>query len=439
MPIRIDETHDPKRMSWVASAQGHPEFPIQNLPLGIFSVGGGVPHGGVAIGDKIFDLQAALDAGLFSGVAQRAAQAAAGSTLNSIMALDGGARTALRKRVSALLAADGAQRQMVEGLAGKLLHDAAACRMHLPAVIGAYTDFFAGIEHAANGGRRRGQNPPLAPNYKYVPVAYHSRASSICPSGSAIRRPNGQRLVGTASVPSFGPCLKLDFELELGVWIGAGNALGEPIPIAQAGEHVAGLCLLNDWSARDVQRWEMAPLGPFLSKNFGSTISPWVIAIEALAPFRIAQPPRPADDPKPLDYLWDAEDQNSGAFDIRLEVTISSESMRAKGLPAKRVSVSNTRYLYWTLAQMVAHHTCGGCNLAPGDLFGSGTVSAPDPSGYGSIAELSYDGEKPFEIAPGEQRSFLENGDELTLRAHASRDGFVSIGFGDCSGRIVSG
>jgi fumarylacetoacetase len=197
--------------------------------------------------------------------------------------------------------------------------------------------------------------------------------------------------------------------------------------------------LLNDWSARDIQRWEMAPLGPFLSKNFGSTISPWVITIEALAPFRIAQPPRPADDPRPLDYLWDAEDQNSGAFEIGLKVTISSASMRAKGLPAKRVSVSNTRYLYWTLAQMVAHHTCGGCNLAPGDLFGSGTVSAPDPSGYGSIAELSYDGEKPFEIAPGEQRSFLENGDELTLRAHAARAGFVSIGFGDCSGRIVSG
>jgi fumarylacetoacetase len=355
------------------------------------------------------------------------------------MALDSGARAVLRKRVSALLAADGAQRQKVEGLAGKLLHEASACRLHLPAAIGAYTDFFAGIEHASNGGRRRGQNPPLAPNYKYVPVAYHSRASSICPSGTPIRRPNGQRLVGAASAPSFGPCLKLDFELELGVWIGAGNALGEPIPIAQAGEHVAGLCLLNDWSARDIQRWEMAPLGPFLSKNFGSTISPWVITIEALAPFRIAQPPRPAGDPKPLDYLWDAEDQNSGAFDIGLEVTISSESMRAKGLPAKRVSLSNTRHLYWTLAQMVAHHTCGGCNLAPGDLFGSGTVSAPDSSGYGSIAELSYDGEKPFEIAPGERRSFLENGDELTLCAHASRDGFVSIGFGDCSGRIVSG
>jgi fumarylacetoacetase len=439
MPIRIDETHDPKRTSWVASAQGHSEFPIQNLPLGIFSVGGGVPHGGVAIGDKIFDLQVALDAGLFSGEAQRPAHAAAGSTLNSIMALDSGARAVLRKRVSALLAADGAQRQKVEGLAGKLLHEASACRLHLPAAIGAYTDFFAGIEHASNGGRRRGQNPPLAPNYKYVPVAYHSRASSICPSGTPIRRPNGQRLVGAASAPSFGPCLKLDFELELGVWIGAGNALGEPIPIAQAGEHVAGLCLLNDWSARDIQRWEMAPLGPFLSKNFGSTISPWVITIEALAPFRIAQPPRPAGDPKPLDYLWDAEDQNSGAFDIGLEVTISSESMRAKGLPAKRVSLSNTRHLYWTLAQMVAHHTCGGCNLAPGDLFGSGTVSAPDSSGYGSIAELSYDGEKPFEIAPGERRSFLENGDELTLCAHASRDGFVSIGFGDCSGRIVSG
>lgn len=434
---RIDETHDPKRTSWVQSAQGHPEFPIQNLPLGIFSGAGGGPRGGVAIGDSIFDLAAALEAGLFDGDARRAAQAAAGPTLNPWMALGGGPRAALRKRLFALLAADSAERAQVESLAGKLLHAAAQCHLHLPAAVGAFTDFFAGIEHAANGGRRRGQNPPLAPNYKYVPVAYHSRASSVRPSGTAIRRPRGQRLVGAAAAPTFGPSLKLDFELELGVWIGAGNALGEPIPIAHAGDAIVGLCLVNDWSARDIQRWESAPLGPFLSKNFGTTVSPWVITTEALAPFRIPQPARPAGDPRPLDYLWDDQDQASGAFDIDLEVLLSSASMRTKALPPKRVSASNAKHLYWTLAQMVAHHTCGGCNLAPGDLFGSGTVSAPDPSGYGSIAELSHDGERPFEIAPGERRSFLEDGDEVTFRAHARREGFVPIGFGECSGRIV--
>jgi fumarylacetoacetase len=437
MSTRIDETHDPKRTSWVASAQGHAEFPIQNLPLGVFSVGNGAPRGGVAIGERILDLGAALDAGLFSGEAERAARAAAGASLNPLMALGAGPRAALRKRLSALLAADAPERSRAEVLAGKLLHDAAACRLHLPATIGAFTDFFAGIEHAANGGRRRGQNPPLAPNYKYVPVAYHSRASSIRPSGLPIRRPNGQRLVGTDSTPTFGPCLKLDFELELAVGIGAGNDLGEPIAIGHAAEHVFGLGLVNDWSARDIQRWESAPLGPFLSKNFGSTVSAWVITPEALAPFRIAQPRRPEGDPRPLEYLWDDDDQASGAFDIDLEVSIQSAVMRAKGQPGKRVSVSNTKHLYWTLAQLVAHHTCGGCNLAPGDLFGSGTVSAPDPSGYGSIAELSYDGERPFEIAPGERRSFLEDGDEVVFRAHARRDGFVPIGFGECSGRII--
>jgi fumarylacetoacetase len=437
MAFPTDETHDPKRQSWVASAQGHPEFPIQNLPLGIFSSGSDAPRGGIAIGDKIFDLNAGLQAGLFTGEAERAAQSALGGTLNALLALGSGPRAALRKRVSSLLAADGPERAKAEGIASNLLHDASSCTVHLPAAIGAYTDFFAGIEHAANGGRRRGQNPPLAPNYKYVPVAYHSRASSVRPSGNAIRRPNGQRLIGNAQVPTFGPCTKLDFELELGIWVGSGNALGEPVPIARAAEHIAGLCLLNDWSARDIQRWESAPLGPFLSKNFGSTISPWVITAEALAPFRIAQPPRPAGDPKPLDYLWDDEDQRCGAFDIELEVLFSTETMRAKGMPAQRVSVSNTRHLYWTIAQMVAHHTCGGCNLAPGDLFGSGTVSAPDPSGYGSIAELSFDGEKPFDLPSGEKRAFLENGDEVILRAHAKRAGYVSIGFGECKGRIV--
>ena len=438
MPATIDETHDPKRSSWVASAQGHPEFPIQNLPFGVFSVGNQEPRGGVAIGDKILDLRAALDAGLFSGEPLRAAQAAAGASLNPLMALGAKPRTALRKRLSSLLSADAPERTKVEGLSAKILHEQSACRMHVPAEIGAFTDFFAGIEHAANGGRRRGQNPPLAANYKYVPVAYHSRASSIRASGVPIRRPHGQRLVGAATTPTFGPCLKLDFELEVAVWIGTGNALGAPIAIGDAADHVFGLGLVNDWSARDIQRWESAPLGPFLSKNFGTTISPWIVTVEALAPFRIAQPARPAGDPRPLEYLWDEDDQASGAFDIELEVLLSSASMRARRESAKRVSVSNTKHLYWTIAQMVAHHTCGGCNLEPGDLFGSGTVSAPDASGYGSIAELSYDGERPFEIAAGEKRSFLEDGDEVVFRAHARREGFAPIGFGECSGTIVA-
>jgi fumarylacetoacetase len=438
MPFALDETHDPKRTSWLESARGHSEFPIQNLPLGVFSSGASAPRAGIAIGDGIFDIVAALEADLFTGEAKRAAEAASAGALNELLQLGPESRNALRRRISSLLAADGPEGRQAAGLRSRLIHDASACTLHLPVAIGAYTDFFAGIEHAANGGRRRGQNPPLAPNYKYVPVAYHSRASSIRPSATPLRRPQGQRLLGDSQLPQFGPSTKLDFELELGIWVGCGNELGAPIPISRAGEHVAGLALLNDWSARDIQRWESAPLGPFLSKNFGTTVSPWIVTAEALAPFRIAQPPRPAGDPRPLDYLWDDEDQRSGAFDIDLEVSISTEAMRAKGMPAHRVSRSNTRHLYWTIAQMVAHHTCGGCNLAAGDLFGSGTISAPDPSGYGSMAELSYDGAKPFSLPSGEKRAFLEDGDEVIFAAHARRAGYISIGFGECRGRVLA-
>jgi fumarylacetoacetase len=354
------------------------------------------------------------------------------------MALGAGPRRALRRRVSALLAADGAERVRVEKLAGTLLHDMARCTLHLPAKIGAFTDFFAGIHHATNAGLRRNANPPLTSNYKYVPVAYHSRASSVRPSGFAVRRPHGQREVGAPNQPEFGPSLKLDFELELGNWIGPGNALGEPVPVAHAAEHIVGLCLLNDWSARDIQRWESAPLGPFLAKNFCTTVSPWVVTLEALAPFRIAQPPRPAGDPQPLQYLWGDADQKGGAFDIELDALLLTPAMRAKKLPPQRIAVSNTKHLYWTIAQMVAHHTCGGCNLEAGDLFGSGTISAPDETGYGSFAELSYDGKKPLALASGETRAWLEDGDELILRAHARRDGNVSIGFGECRGTIAA-
>jgi len=438
MPELIDETHDAERKSWVLSANGHLEFPIQNLPFGVFSPNTGAPRGGVAIGDKVLDISAALDAGLFSGDAEKGAAAAAGTTLNPLMALGRGTRAALRKRLSALLALDGAERAKVEKLSAKLLHAMADCTLHVPAAVGDYTDFFAGIHHASNAGARAGRQPPLMPNYKHVPVAYHSRASSVVPSGVAVRRPHGQRVLAGERAPAFGPCLKLDFELELGVWIGPGNALGKPIPIAQAGEHIVGFCMLNDWSARDIQRWEMAPLGPFLAKNFATTVSPWVVTMEALAPFRRSQQKRPDGDPQPLPYLLDQADQEQGAFDVGIEALVSTAAMREKGMPPHRLASSNLDHLYWTVAQMVAHHTCGGCNLRPGDLFGSGTISAPDPTGYGSLAELSDDGNRRIALPSGETRTFLEDGDEIILRATARREGFATIGFGECRGQVVA-
>ena len=433
----IDETHDPRRESWVASARGHTEFPIQNLPFGVFSRPGGTPHGGVAIGDMIFDLRAGLEAGLFSGEPATAADAASGPALNPLMALGKGPRLALRRQLSALLSADNPDRAKIESLSARLLHNAADCTLHLPAVIGSFTDFFAGIHHARNGGMRRDPNNPLNPNYKYVPVAYHSRASSVRPSGVPIKRPSGQRKAANENAPTFGPAQKLDYELELAVWIGPGNELGEPIPIGRAADHVFGLGLVNDWSARDVQGWESQPLGPFLGKNFGSTVSPWVITTEALAPFGVSQPARPGGDPRPLPYLWDDADQRTGAFEIALEALLLTEGLRAKGLPPHRMSVSNTTDLYWTIAQLVAHHTCGGCNLAAGDLFGTGTISGPTPEGYGSLMELSADGQRQITLASGETRTFLETGDEVIFRAHCRKNGAVPIGFGECRARII--
>jgi fumarylacetoacetase len=438
----IDETHDAKRQSWVASANGHPEFPLQNLPFGVFSppgnsVSGGDPRGGIAIGEMIFDLRAAAEAGLFSGSAETAAKAATGPALNPLMALGAGPRRDLRRHVSALLATDGGGRSKAEPLAARLLHRAADCSLHMPARVGNFTDFFAGIHHATNGGRRRDPNNPLNPNYKYVPVAYHSRASSVREAGVPVKRPNGQRKLPDEAAPSFGPCRKLDYELELAVWIGRGNRQGEPIRIAEAGEHIFGLGLVNDWSARDIQQWESAPLGPFLGKSFASTVSPWIVTLEALEPFRLAQPPRPTSDPHPLPYLWDDRDQQSGAFDIALESLILTPQLRERGADASRVSHSNTTDLYWTLAQLVAHHTCNGCNLEAGDLFGTGTISGPSEEGWGSLSEQSMDGSRTLTLASGEKRSFLEDGDEAIFRAHCRKDGFAQIGFGECRARIV--
>jgi fumarylacetoacetase len=431
----IDETHDPARRSWLASANDHADFPIQNLPLGVFAPAGGTPRGGIAIGDEIFDLAAALERGLFDGLAAKAAQAACGASLNPLFALGGAARSALRARVSAILDADGKERTRIEDL--RLLHRAADCRLELPAAIGDYTDFFAGIHHATNAGKLFRPDNPLLPNYKYLPIGYHGRASSITVSGADVRRPNGQRKPASEAIPSFGPSRSLDYELELGVWIGPGNALGTPVAIADAANHIAGFCLLNDWSARDIQAWENQPLGPFLGKSFATTISPWVVTPEALAPFATAQAARPAGDPQPLPYLIDAADQAGGAFDIELEVSLLTPGLQAKGLTPHQLARSNTRHLYWTVAQLVAHHACGGCNLRPGDLFGTGTVSGPDDTALGSLLEVSAGGRRPVTLASGETRRFLEDGDSVIMRARCRRDGFATIGFGECRGTIA--
>ena len=325
----------------------------------------------------------------------------------------------------------------IEGLQAQLLHRAADCELALPALVGDYTDFFAGIHHATNAGKLLRPDNPLLPNYKYVPVGYHGRASSVVVSGTPVRRPHGQRKPAAEPVPSFGPSRNLDFELELGVWIGPGNELGTPIAVSAAAEHIAGFCLLNDWSARDIQAWEYQPLGPFLGKSFCTTVSPWVVTPEALAPFRIPQPGRPEEDPQPLPYLFDRTDQMTGAFDIALEVYLSTPGMEGKQLPPHRLATSNARHLYWTVAQLVAHHSCGGCNLRPGDLFGTGTVSSPEPEGLGSLLEISAGGRRSIELPSGETRRFLEDGDSVILRAHCRREGYVSIGFGECRGTIM--
>jgi fumarylacetoacetase len=435
---RLDNTHDPKRQSWVTSANGHPDFPIQNLPIGTFSLpGSGDRRGGIAIGDMILDLGATAEAGLFAGPARDAAEATSSGSLNELFALGEPTRQALRARASELLDAKGLDRKRVEEIGGRLLHRAADCTLHLPARIGDYTDFYVGIHHATNVGKVFRPDNPLLPNYKHVPIGYHGRSSSIVPSGTPVRHPSGQLKAADLPVPVFGPSQRLDYELELGIWVGTGNALGHPIPIGEADRHVAGFGLLNDWSARDIQGWEYQPLGPFLSKNFGTTISPWVVTPEALAPFRTAQNPRSEGDPRPLPYLWDDRDQREGALDLDLAVFLMTPGLREKGLQPHRVALSSTRHMYWTVAQLIAHHTSNGCNLQPGDLFGSGTISGPDATGFGSLLETTRGGQDPIRLESGEERRFLEDGDEVILSARTPTvESFAQIGFGECRGTI---
>ena len=423
----VDHTHAPELTSWVASANGHADFPIQNLPLGVFSRAGEDKRIGVAIGDMVLDVRAAFDAGLISGKAE----VLKADSLNAYMGLAPQERLALRHGVSALLS-DEANKAATEAY----LYAAADCTLHLPARIGDYTDFYVGIHHAMNVGALFRPDNPLLPNYKHVPIGYHGRASSIRVSGTPVVRPNGQTKAPTADAPSFGPTKRLDYELEIGVWIAQGNELGQTIDIDDALDHVAGFCLLNDWSARDFQAWEYQPLGPFLAKNFMSTISPWVVTTEAMAPFFVAQKPRPEGDPQPLPYIWSEADQAGGALSVNLKVSLSSEAMREEGTPAVQLSEGPSTNMYWTVAQIVTHHASNGCNLNAGDLLGSGTISAPERSGYGSLLEITRGGAEPVEI-PGGTRTFAEDGDQITLSAQARAEGRVSIGFGPCEAVIL--
>lgn len=425
--IAVDATHDPALACWVSGAEAHPHFPIQKLPLGIFSPPDAALRVGTAIGDHTLDLSGCV--ALFPEAIR---PALACTTLNALFALAGSERLALRRRVSALLS-EGAHRAAVE----PMLHLAADCVLHLPCSVGDYTDFYVGIHHAENIGRLFRPDAPLLPNYKWVPIGCHGRASSVRPSGVPVIRPNGQRKAPDEAAPSFGPSRRLDHELEMGIWIAGATTLGQPVPIDGAPAHIAGLCLLNDWSARDIQAWEYQPLEPFLAKNFHTSVSPWVVTAEALAPFRISQPPRAQSDPRPLPYLWSDADQAHGAYGIELTTTLSTAAMRKAALAPHRLSHGTATSMYWTIAQIITHHTSNGCSLSPGDLMGTGTISAQDRNGLGSLMEITKGGTQGVELPSGESRTFLEDGDELALTATARADGAVPIGFGECRAVIL--
>jgi fumarylacetoacetase len=424
----MNATHDPHRQSWVDSAnRPGGAFPIQNLPLGVFAGASGATIG-VAIGDRILDLR-----GCANLLPAATAEACAAATLNPLMALGPGCWSPLRARLSDLLRADhpGA-RDHQRTLAPHLLPMADATMLK-PATIGGYTDFYASIDHATNVGRLFRPENPLLPNYKYVPLAYNGRASSIVVSGTPVQRPAGQIVSAPGGAPHFASSRALDYELEVGFFVGPGNRLGEMIAIEDAASHLFGVCLMNDWSARDIQAWEYRPLGPFLAKSFATTISPWIVTMEALAPFRTPAFVRPAQDPPPLGYLASEQDLQEGGIDLTLEVYLRSARMRE----AVRLSRGSLRHHYWTAAQLLTHHASNGCNLEPGDLLGSGTVSGPADEARGCLLEITRNGRECLALPSGESRCFLEDGDEVSFRGYCERPGFASIGLGECRGTIT--
>ena len=441
MTTILDSTHDPKLKSWVESAN-HPDtdFPLQNLPYGVFRRSGSSegPRVGVAIGDCVLDIAGCQGDGVFRTDASAAAEVCAASSLNPLMALGQAHWKALRRELHDLLLADGSRAE-TKGVARKHLLPRSEAQLLLPVEIGDYTDFYASIYHATNVGRMFRPDNPLLPNYKYVPIAYHGRASSIVLSGSGVGHPSGQTRPDALAPPQFGPSRQVDYELEVGFFVGTGNALGQPIAIESAADNIFGLCLLNDWSARDIQAWEYQPLGPFLAKNFATTISLWVVTLEALAPFRVAAFERPADDPQPLPYLLSPDDQRYGGIDLTLEVFLRTRKMKQQEMAPFRLSRGNFRDMYWTIAQMLAHHASNGCNLRTGDLLASGTVSGSSNDALGCLLELTKRGANAIALPNGEERRFLEDGDEVILRGYCEREGFARIGFGQCAGTLVAG
>jgi fumarylacetoacetase len=427
----LNHTHDPALRSWVDSAQAVGcDFPIQNLPHGVFRRRGTVEafRGGVAIGDRILDLAQAAAIGAFADDIRAAAQAAAAASLNEFMAMGASAWRPLRAELSRVLREGAAERT---GLAACLVPQVDA-EHAVPARIGDYTDFFTSYDHMINAGRVFQPDAPPLPNFKWLPIGYHGRASTVVVSGTPCHRPQGQTRAPGAASPSFGPSQRLDYEMELGLFVGPGNKDGRAIALPEADDQVFGMVLLNDWSARDMQGWESMPLGPFLSKNFLTSISPWIVTTEALAPYRCALP-RTADDPPSLPYL----DVGAGArpsFDIQLEVQLHTA---AGGDRAMTLSRSSYRHAYWAPSQLIAHHSSNGCRLRPGDLMGTGTQSGPGVGEQGCLLELTRGGRDPLRLHSNEQRAYLEDGDTVVLRAWCERDGAARIGFGECRGTLL--
>jgi fumarylacetoacetase len=432
----IDATHDPQLRSWVESANvAGTDFPIQNLPFCVFRRAGSAEafRGGVAIGDAVLDLGALHELRPLEGLAAQALGACAGPFLNELMGFGPEASVALRAGLSAALATG----SMLASRLHPLLVPQRSVEHSVAARVGDYTDFYASIHHATAVGRLFRPDNPLLPNYKWLPVAYHGRASSVRVSGYDFRRPAGQVLPPGAARPELARTRRLDYEVEMGIFVGRGNELGRSVPLSQAESHLFGLCLLNDWSARDIQAWEYQPLGPFLAKSFATTVSPWIVTLEALAPFRSAWI-RPPGEPPPLAYLDDDTQHAAGAIDVQLEAWLDTAHMRAAGVQPQRLSHASFRDSWWTVAQMLAHHTVNGCNLSPGDLLGSGTQSGPRPDEAGSLLELTSGGQRPIALAGGETRTFLEDGDRVILRGWCERPGYVRIGFGEAVGTVLT-
>ena len=442
--MKLNQTHDPATRSWVASANGHADFPIQNLPYAVFAEAAGSPHpawrAGVAIGDQVLDLAALHGRKLLKGVAAAALETAAlsakSASLNAFMMTGPQVWQALRHTLFALLRDDASAETRVAIKA--CLLPQSGVQYHLPTRIGNYTDFYTSIHHARNVGKVFRPDDPLTPNFQWLPIAYHGRASSVVVSGTPFKRPMGQGMPPGATAPVYGACARLDFELEMGIYIGPGNAQGAPIALADAEDHIFGMCLLNDWSARDHQFWEMNPLGPFLGKNFCTSVSPWIVTMEALAPFRTPAVERPAPEPQPLPYLDTPGNRTGGGVDVQLAVDIDTPKHRADRKAPSQISRTSFRHQYWTVAQMVAQHTVGGCNLQSGDLLGTGTISGPTAGEAGAIVELSQGGKVQVPLtATGEQRSFLLDGDTVILRGWCEKPGAARIGFGECRGEVL--